>query len=413
MMGRIPRFGFMPGLRVLAALGVGVLLSACASSPSPVLPPAPLTTIKKPMPVHKLWSLQVGRGVGENYLRLSPAIVDGRGYISDVSGRLEAFDIKTGKPVWHVNLHVPVTGGVGYAEGRLLIGTRRGHVLALSPKDGAVLWRATVSSEVLSQPVGAQGTVVVRTVDGKLFALDARTGKQRWTYDSSEPILTLRGTSSPVIHNGIVISGFDNGKLLALTLNDGTALWETAVAIPQGRTELERMVDIDGTPVVKGNIIYVTSYHGRVAAIQLDSGRMLWARDISSYLGLAVDDKKVYVSDASGQVWALDRFAGATLWKQDKLLRRYLTAPTLYRGDVVVGDYAGYVHFLSGADGRLRARVRINGGNDVFREIGPVLNEDSGFTQSNNILSRPLVVGDELLVMDRHGKMDAYSLGAQ
>lgn len=402
--------------RVLGKLfllaGVVALLAACSSSPSPVQPPAPLTLIKNPETVQRIWSLQAGHGVAGNYLRLAPVVVDGRGYVSDARGRLEAFDVKTGKRLWQVDLAVPVTGGVGYAQGRLLLGTRRGVVLAVSPDNGKVLWRAQVSSEVLAPPAGADGNVVVRTIDGKLFALNADDGQQRWSYDRGVPVLTLRGTSAPVIHNGIVISGFDDGRLSALTLNDGTVLWETAVAIPSGRTELERMVDIDGTPVVVGDVVYVASYHGRVAAIQIDSGRMLWARDISSYVGLAVDDKKVYVSEADGQVWALDRFSGATLWKQDKLARRYLTAPALYRNTVVVGDYAGYVHFLSLGDGHLVARVRINGADDVFNELEPVIDEDS-FKQARNVLTRPIVADDELIAMDRTGKMDAFRLGAR
>ncbi len=402
----------MRALRGLGVLGLGAALAACSTLPSPVLPPTPLTSIKTPVSVQNVWSLQSGNGVGGNYLRLAPIIVAGRGYVSDVRGQLEAFDVKTGKRLWQVQLHVPVTGGVGYAEGRLLLGTRRGTVLALSPTNGKVLWRAQVSSEVLAPPVGADGTVVVRTIDGKLFALNANNGKQRWSYDRGVPVLSLRGTSAPVIHDGIVISGFDDGRLSALTLNDGTVLWVTAVAIPSGRTELNRMVDIDGTPVVKGDTVYVTSYHGRVAALQLASGRMLWARNLSSYLGLAVGDKKVYISDASGHVWALDRFTGATLWKQDKLTRRYLTAPTLYQGDVVVGDYAGYLHFLSRVDGRRVSRVRINGTADVFNELGPVVEEDA-FKRPHNVLTRPVVAGHMLIALDSDGRLDAYRLGAR
>lgn len=399
-------------LRGMGVLGVSVVLAACSTPSSPVLPPTPLTAIKTPVSVHNVWSLQSGNGVGGNYLRLAPIIVAGRGYVSDVRGQLESFDVKTGKRLWQVQLHVPVTGGVGYAEGRLLLGTRRGTVLALSPANGKVLWRAQVSSEVLAPPVGADGTVVVRTIDGKLFALNASNGKQRWSYDRGVPVLSLRGTSAPVIHDGIVISGFDDGRLSALTLNDGTVLWVTAVAIPSGRTELSRMVDIDGTPVVKGDTVYVTSYHGRVAALQLASGRMLWARNLSSYLGLAVGDKKVYISDASGHVWALDRFTGATLWKQDKLTRRYLTAPTLYQGDVVVGDYAGYLHFLSRVDGRRVGRVRLNGTADVFNELGPVVEADA-FKQSHNVLIRPVVADHLLIALDSAGRLDAYRLGAR
>ena len=393
-----------------AALLVG--LSACGSSPSPVLPPTPLTTIEHPRSVTRLWDMRVGNGVGDNYLKVGPAVAGDRGYVADDKGQVRAFDANNGKKIWEVHLHLPVTGGVGLADNRVLVGTRRGEVVALSQNDGSVLWHTTVSSEVLAAPRGAQGVVVVRTIDGRVFGLDADTGKRDWTYDGSVPVLTLRGTSAPVIANGMVICGFDNGKLVALTLNNGTVLWETTVAVPRGRTELERIVDIDGDPVVRGNTVYVASYQGRVAAVQLDTGRMLWARDISSYAGLAVDDKKVYVTDAIGQVWALDRYAGATLWKQDKLKRRQLTAPVLDGKDVVVGDYAGYLHWLSTEDGHLVARTRVKGPGAVFRSLEP----DPGsfkYPEPRALLATPLVADNSIVAMDQRGVLSAFRLTPQ
>lgn len=390
----------------LAAAG---MLSGCGSSPSPVLPPAPLTTITHPRPVTRVWDKRVGVGVGNNYLKLGPVISGGRGFIADDGGLVRAFDVKDGKRLWNVELHVPITGGVGLASGRVLVGTRRGEVLALSSKNGHVLWRSHVSSEVLSPPQGAQGMVVVRTVDGRISGLNAKTGKRVWTYDGSVPILTLRGTSSPAISNGIVVCGFDSGKLVALTLNDGTVLWNTTVAVPQGRTELGRMVDIDGNPVIRGNTIYVASYQGRVAAIQLDTGRMLWARDISSYVGLAVGDKKVYVTDASGQIWALDRYAGATLWRQTKLRRRQLTAPVIVGNDVVVGDYNGYLHWMSTDDGHLVARTRLSEPDAVFHGLAPT----NGVLQSpvqRAILATPVVADNMVISVDQRGIFSAFRL---
>ena len=394
-------------------LAVAVMsLGACGSSPSPELPPTPLKTIDHPAAVKRLWDAKIGAGAGDNYLKLGPAIDGKRGFVTDDKGHVRAFDVHTGKAIWDVQLHLPVTGGVGLAGNRVLVGTRRGKVVALSKDDGHVLWRTTVSSEVLAPPGGAQGVVVVRTVDGRLFGLDADTGKRKWTYDANVPVLTLRGTSAPVVSNGIVVCGFDNGKLVALTLGDGTVLWDTTVAVPHGRSELERIVDIDGDPVIRGNTVYVASYQGRVAAVQLDSGRMLWARDISSYAGLTVDDKKVYVTDASGDIWALDRYAGATLWKQDKLKRRRLTAPVLDGKYVVVGDYAGYLHWLSTDDGHRVARARVTGPDAVFHRIDPDY-DDFKYPQPRGVLAQPLNVDGMLIAIDRRGVFSAYRLASR
>jgi len=399
---------------LLGPAGTVVLLSlsACGSSPSPVLPPAPLKTIKQPMPVNRVWDSKIGVGADDNYLKLGPAIDGQHGFVTDDKGHVRAFDVHSGKALWDVKLDLPVTGGVGLAGNRVLVGTRRGQVVALSKDDGHVLWRSTVSSEVLSPPRGAQGVVVVRTIDGRLFGLNADSGKREWTYDANVPVLTLRGTSAPVIDNGIVVCGFDNGKLVALTLNDGTVLWDTTVAVAHGRSELQRIVDIDGDPVIRGNTVYVASYQGRVAAVQLDSGRMLWARDISSYAGLTVDDKKVYVTDASGDVWALDRYAGATLWKQDKLKRRQLTAPVLDGKYVVVGDYAGYLHWLSTNDGHRVARTRVSGPDAVFRRIEPDFDAFK-YPQPRGVLATPLISDNMVIAIDRRGVFSAYRLASR
>lgn len=387
------------------------VLSACGST-STLQPPTPLVQISNPIDVTRVWALKDGQGIGSNYLKLGPVVADGRGFITDDTGELRAFDVKDGSTLWHTKLHLPVTGGVGYADQRVLVGTRRARVLALDPKTGKVLWQTTVSSEVLSPPRGSDGVVVVRTIDGRLFGLDAADGHLLWTYDRGVPVLTLRGTSAPVISNGIVIAGFDSGKLAALTLKDGTVLWEADVAIPHGRTELERMVDIDGDPVVVGDTIYVASYQGRVAAVQLDSGRLLWARDVSSYAGIAVDDKKVYVSDATGQVWALDRYSGATLWKQDKLLHRYLTAPAVYGAYVVVGDLDGYLHWMSRDDGRLVARIRISEPDDVFALLEPSTGDDR-YVERRDVLAPPVVADNLLMAVDRRGVLAAYRVAAK
>lgn len=279
-------------------------------------------------------------------------------------------------------------------------------MVALSAADGKQIWRSEVSSEVIARPAVANGTVVVRTNDGKLFALEASSGLRRWVYDRSVPPLTLRGNSAPVIASDLVIAGSDNGRLTALQLTNGTVFWETAISHPSGKTELERMIDIDADPVVVGDVVYAVTYQGRLAAVQIGSGRILWARDMSSYTGMAVDDYRIYLSDSEGQVLALNRRNGATLWRQDKLLRRSTTRPQLDGPYLVVADYDGYLHWLSRESGKLAGRARLNAAYYLFTD------EYDGyehvFRKENNVLARPLVAGERVIAVDRTGYLAAF-----
>jgi outer membrane protein assembly factor BamB len=241
----------------------------------------------------------------------------------------------------------------------VLLGTRDAEVIALNESDGAELWRSRLSSEVLSVPQVQGETVVVHTIDGKLYGLDVESGAQQWEYDRTVPVLTLRGNSSPVIDGSSVIAGFASGKLVNLDLYSGDPRWETLVTPPRGRSELERIIDIDADPVIYDGIIYVCTFQGEVAALSMDTGVVLWRRPVSSHAGLSADWRHVYVSDAKDQVWALDPHTGAGLWKQDKLLNRRLTAPAILDDYVLVGDLEGYVHWLSYEDGSLMARTRV------------------------------------------------------
>jgi outer membrane protein assembly factor BamB len=392
------------GLFLLSAILLG-----CTISPSPVLPPVELTSIENPLYVRSNWNSVIGSGVGENYLKLQPVFAGSIGYVADYQGYVRAFEVITGERQWELQLELPIASGPAVVEDKLLFGTSQGEVLAHDLRNGKELWRAVVSSEVLAQPRGEDGVVVIRTVDGRVYGLAADNGERLWVYDRSVPLLTLRGNSAPVIHNGIVIVGSDSGKLAALTLKTGRVLWETQIADPRGRTELERMVDIDVQPVVMEDVVYVVTYQGRLATVQLDSGRMLWARDISSYSGMALDPYRVYITDSESQVWALNRFNGATLWRQDKLLRRSLTGPVLQGPYLVVADYDGYVHWLKREDGRIVARKRVNqewheAHEDDFAEV-----EDM-FSKANNILAAPKEVDSMILVMDRLGHIAAFEL---
>jgi outer membrane protein assembly factor BamB len=385
------------------------ILGGCSSSPSPMLPPVALTPIKPTLAVRVAWNGSLGYGVGDNYLQMRPVFDQDTGYGADYTGYVRAFGIRSGTTRWERQLHRPLEGGPALAAGKLLFGTSKGEVLALEPASGKLLWRTEVSSEVIAPPQGEAGVIVVRSVDGRVHGLDADDGHRLWIYDRSVPLLTLRGNSAPVISNGIVLVGTDNGKLAALTLKNGTLLWETRIAEPRGRTDLDRMVDIDATPVVMDDVVYAVSYQGRLAAVQLGNGRILWSREMSSYSGLVLDPYRVYLSDADSQIWALNRFTGATLWRQDKLLRRDVTAPVLQGPYLVVGDYDGYVHWLKREDGRIVARRRVN--EDWFMDNDEVATPDPEFRKEHNILAAPLNVDHMVIVLDRRGNLAAFKTG--
>lgn len=353
-------------------------------------PPAPLVDIEDPVPLQKLWSTSVGVGFDQQYVKLVPASDGEQLYVADRKGRVAAFDAGTGKEVWSVKTGAAVSAGPGVGKELVLVGTSDAEVLALKAADGSLVWKAAVSSEVLSVPQLGLDAVIVQTADGNVTALAAEDGSQLWIYDRSVPVLTLRGTSTPAVQHGAVIAGFSNGKLVALSEDQGFVIWEASVAIPQGRSELERIVDIDGDPVIVGTAVYVTTFQGSVAVIDLQSGDPGWKRDMSSNTGLGVDFSQVYVTDDKSHVWALARSSGAAEWKLDQLENRQLTAPVPFNDYVVVGDLEGYLHLLSRYDGSVAARVRVD---------------------KKGIRARPLLQQDVLYVYGNGGKLAAYSLG--
>jgi len=392
-------------VRLFVVMMVSLLVAGCGSSAN-LKPPRELAPFEQTVRVETLWSSQVGSGIGDQYLHLPVRHHEKTGYAVDYQGYIKAFDLDSGRLRWERETDLELATGAVYHNGRLYLGTRQGEVVALSAADGKQIWRSEVSSEVIARPAVANGTVVVRTNDGKLFALEASSGLRRWVYDRSVPPLTLRGNSAPVIASDLVIAGSDNGRLTALQLTNGTVFWETAISHPSGKTELERMIDIDADPVVVGDVVYAVTYQGRLAAVQIGSGRILWARDMSSYTGMAVDDYRIYLSDSEGQVLALNRRNGATLWRQDKLLRRSTTRPQLDGPYLVVADYDGYLHWLSRESGKLAGRARLNAAYYLFTD------EYDGyehvFRKENNVLARPLVAGERVIAVDRTGYLAAF-----
>lgn len=340
------------------------LLSGCGTigdwfGSTDVIEPSPLIDLKNEVRPKILWSRGVGSGTDEQWLNLRPHVVGGTVFVADGEGDVQALIAENGSRRWSVDLDVPVSGGPGTGEGLVLVGTSDAEVIALDPESGEERWRARVSSEVLSVPAAAQGVVVVHTVDGKLFGLESTNGNQRWMYERKVPVLTLRGSGSPVISGGAAFVGMAGGKLIALRIDNGNLLWDLNVTVPSGRSELERMADIDGDPIVKGGGVFVATYQGDVAAIEQRSGRLAWRRKISAYSGMAADRRGLYVADAEGVVWGLDPSSGAARWSQDAMKNRKLSNVAALNGLVVVGDFEGYLHWMDRADGRLVARTRV------------------------------------------------------
>lgn len=368
----------------LGLFSLVVLIGGCFGSKDNTEPPAPLVELTPTVTVTEVWTAAAG---GRSDLtKLAPTRHGNTLFTATTAGLVRAFNLSDGQRVWEYQIKdVTLTGGVGVGDDMVLVGSRNGHVIALTAADGSKRWQAQVSSEVLSAPRAHNGVVVVRSLDGKLYGLDSQSGRGLWVYERAVPLLTLRGTSAPVISTDTVIAGFDNGKLATLQLTSGKLLWEIAVAQPRGRSELERMVDIDADPVIKGDTIYTTSFRGRVIAVD-QRGRLNWEREISSYAGLNVDANAVYVSDDKSHVWAFDRASGASLWKQEKLQARDVTAPAVLDNTIIVADKEGYLHWLRQEDGQFVGRHRVG---------------------KKPITVPPLVVGDLLIVYTSAGDISA------
>jgi len=376
--------------RLIAAIAPA-FLAGCALFPSDnTKPPAELVTFEQTLPVERVWEVDTGVGSDGHYLELEPWLADGHLYAANADGRVVAYEREEGSRVWTTDLGVRVTGGLNGGEGVAVLGTGDGEAIGLRRESGEEVWRTRLSSEVLSvSPVGL-GRVFLRTNDGKLHAVGAATGEVAWQVGRKTPLLSLRGAGEPLVGERRVIVGFDNGQLAAVDIVGGTVVWETSISAPSGRTEVERMVDLDGKLAADGSMAYVATYHGRVAAVDVDSGRIRWARDVPSYAGVAIDRERVYVSDSNSHVWALNRDNGASVWKQDKLARRQVTAPAVIGDYLVVGDLEGYVHWIHRADGHFVARKRVG---------------------SEPILATPVVDGGRVYVLGSGGALAVFEPG--
>lgn len=356
------------------------------------IPPAELKTIAQPIGIQQLWETRVGSASPDPSIRLVPALYDGRLYAASADGTVIALDAVNGQRFWEISTQLPISGGVGISsDGLVFVGTRKGQVIALRQENGQEAWRAQVSSEVLTPPRAANGVVVVRTIDGKFTGLNSSSGEQRWLYSSAMPALSLRGNAPPLLTADLVIAGLDSGKLLVLSLDKGLPLTEKLVAAPQGRTEIERLIDIDAEPKSFEDNLYLAAYRGNVVAINMRDGRPLWNRPMSSHAGLDVDRRQVYVVDDADVLVALERTNGEPLWKQAELTGRRLSAPAATTDHIVVGDFEGYLHWLRKEDGMIVGRMRAT---------------------SKAITAPLLAAGNILFVQDQGGALTAFRAGS-
>ncbi len=349
--------------RLLSLMVIAGLVAGCSTldSLNPFSSSAPkmaaLQPFKASTEVRVLWSAKAGKAA--DYI-FTPAVVGNVVYVAGAEGALSR--IEDGRVVWKVKAAPGLSAGVAADAQRVIVATPKGEVLAFAADDGKPLWSARVSSEVLAAPVIGDDGVAVKSGDNSVFLFDANNGSRKWVYQRATPSLSVRGAGSPVFADRYLFVGFPGGKLVALGLQNGAPVWEGAVALPKGATELDRVADIVASPVVDGRQICAAAFQGRVACFDMgQGGAMVWSRDISSSNGLALDGRYLFVTDDKGAVYALDRLSGSSLWKQDKLLNRRVSGPVVRRGLVAVADAEGIVHFLSREDGSFVARQKTDG----------------------------------------------------
>ncbi|MFT7223789.1 MAG: outer membrane protein assembly factor BamB [Cellvibrionaceae bacterium] len=318
-----------------------------------------LAPLAKKVQIRERWHQSVGSGAGELHRIMAPVVTSDTVYANDYKGKVFAFDRETGERLWRKSLNLEVATGVGVAGGLVLVGSLDGDIVALSDQTGEERWRVNITSEVLSPPQSNGPVVVIQTNDGKLIGLNSKNGEVIWTYSIQLPILTLRGTATPQVLGPNIITGFANGKLVALSAVDGSPYWERRIARPQGRSDIERVVDIDGTPVIADGLIYATSYNGNLTALS-PRGETRWSERSSSYSSPVVINGRVYVTTADGYIRAFDADNGQILWENTVLYGRKLTAPQSLAGFLVTADFEGYVHVIDPEAGLILDRFRVD-----------------------------------------------------
>jgi len=366
-------------------------------------PPAALTEFTPSAKLSLLWAESTGGGDKQQYLFIEPLVLHDKVITAGRSGLISILSLSYGDIIDEIDVEATLSGGVGGNDDFWLVTTRNGEVIAIDSETRKIAWRTKVPSEVLSKPVIHNNSVIARSVDGQIVSLNLDSGEINWIFHRSIPALTLRGSSTPVVSRDRIYAGLENGRIVALAPDSGEVIWDMTLTVPKGRSEIQRLVDIDGHAELYGRILYAASYQGRIAAVDVERGQFVWARPFSSYSGVTSDQEMIYSSDDRSHIWALDRSNGATLWKQDKLQARAVTRPVQIGDYLVVGDYDGYLHVLSREDGRFIARTQMSnfGDNDGLDDD---IDSDAG------IIIAPIVKGDMILVASRDGMLYAYAI---
>ncbi|QAR45291.1 outer membrane protein assembly factor BamB [Kosakonia cowanii] len=376
------------------------LLSGCSlfNSEEDVVKMSPLPVVENQFTPTTSWSTSVGNGIGKYYSTLHPAFADGVVYAADRHGVVKALSIDDGREIWSVNLAEKdgwfstraalFSGGVTVSGGKVYIGTEQAQVYALNASDGSVAWKTSVVGEALSRPVVSDGLVLIHTSNGQLQALNEADGAVKWTVNLDMPSLSLRGESAPTTAFGAAIVGGDNGRVSAVLMQQGQLIWQQRISQANGPTEIDRLSDVDTTPVVVNGVVYALAYNGNMTALDLRSGQIMWKRDLGSVSDFVIDGNRIYIIDQNDRVLALSTDGGVTLWTQSDLLHRNLTSPALYNGYIVTGDSEGYLHWINVEDGRFVAQQKV---------------DSSGF------LTEPVVAGGKLLIQAKDGTLYALT----
>ncbi|MFT6189650.1 MAG: outer membrane protein assembly factor BamB [Oleispira sp.] len=352
--------------QLLIAILSSLLLSACSSqdTKSEALAgevesgPAELVSFDETVDIDVEWRRSLGKGSGSKNIRLRPAVSGDNIYAADYNGQLWALELSSGDKIWSQTFDQKITSGVVVAENDLYIATQDGILHSINKNNGEVQWSQPLSSESIAPVAVDDNQIYIRTIDGHLTAFERSNGKQNWTYEAALPVLTVHGTGSPVLLQSLVITGFANGKLVALDRELGIPRWDKRLAIPQGRSELERLVDLDGTPLIEEGVVYAAAYHGKLSAIGFD-GQTQWETELSSYFGPALGLGNLYVTRDDDHVQAYDQVNGASVWSQSALQGRFLNQPVEYENYIVVADFEGYVHVLAQVDGEMLGRLSV------------------------------------------------------
>jgi outer membrane protein assembly factor BamB len=371
---------------VLAAVVLVAGLTACGGK-EPVhfrqegVAESPVPDVEGDARLERVWRIRLGQGFSAEDPVLELAFDSGRIFVADPGGRVRALVAEDGEPVWERRLETRLVAGVGVGEGMVIVANAEGVVDALNADNGDRLWSAQINGDVTARPVIALGRVIIRTADGQIQGLDSANGEQLWRLRRPVPSLSLYGDSEPLVHGRAMVSGMADGRLVAIDLDSGQVLWEVPVTRAGGRNEIEQMTDIDADPILVGTIMYVAAYQGNLTAMALGSPQVLWSRELSTVHEIGFDEDHIYITDDEGRIHAYNRFSGEPQWQQERLRGRGVTGPVALNEALVVGDYQGFLYLLDPEDGSLIGRMSTR--DDAFM-TAPVRNGDLVYTLTEN-----------------------------